>query len=173
MIPVLFTAKVAGKMQDLVAIGGQGRRLRGARPRDGQSRCISWRSATRPGFFTTVPTVEGTPCPAPTMAAAIEWLGRRLRSGEQSLLCSQHRGVRDLEARSEPAGLCPRPGFIRAGRATEARQMAPAWLTAIDMDTGAVRWRNPLPYPGQGWRADYGQAGSCSPVIWAVSLYGL
>jgi alcohol dehydrogenase (cytochrome c) len=73
MIPVLFTAKVAGKMQDLVAIGDKAGDFVVLDRKTGEP-LHKLAVSDQTGFFTSVPTVEGTRA-CPNHGGGIEWLG--------------------------------------------------------------------------------------------------
>jgi alcohol dehydrogenase (cytochrome c) len=145
MIPVLFTGKVAGKMQDLVAIGdkagdfvvldrGSGEPLHKLAVSD------------QTGFFTTVPTVEGTRA-CPNHGGGIEWLGGGYDPATNLFFVpsTEECGIWKVDANPPVYA----PGQAYKGGALPKRGNGTGVLTAIDMDTGAVRWRNALPYPGQ------------------------
>jgi alcohol dehydrogenase (cytochrome c) len=146
MIPVLFTAKVAGKMQDVVAVGDKAGNF-----------VVLDRSTGKPlhklavsdqtGFFTTVPTVEGTHA-CPNHGGGIEWLGGGYDPVSNLFFVpsTEECGIWKLD----PNPPVYAPGQAYKGGALPKRGKGTGVLTAIDMDTGTVRWRNPLPYPGQG-----------------------
>ena len=130
--------------------------------RPGTSWCSTARRAAcklgqRPDrVFATVPTVEGTRLPQPWRRHRVA--RRRLRSSEQSFFVPSTEEC-GFGSSIEPAGPCA--GQATRRRATEAQRHRRA--TAIDMDTGAVRWRNPA-ISGSGG-ALITAVGSCSPAF--------
>ncbi len=146
MIPVLFTAKVAGKMQDLVAIGDKAGDFV-VLDRETGKPLHKLAVSDQTGFFTTVPTVEGTHA-CPNHGGGIEWLGGGYDPVSNLFFVpsTEECGIWKLD----PNPPVYAPGQAYKGGALPKRGNGTGVLTAIDMDTGAVRWRNPLPYPGQG-----------------------
>jgi alcohol dehydrogenase (cytochrome c) len=146
MIPVLFTAKVAGKMQDLVAIGDKAGDFVVLDRKSGKP-LHKLAVSDQTGFFTTVPTVEGTHA-CPNHGGGIEWLGGGYDPASNLFFVpsTEECGIWKIDA--NPPVYAPGQGY--KGGALPKRGNGTGVLTAIDMDTGAVRWRKPLPFPGQG-----------------------
>jgi len=146
MIPVLFTAKVAGTMRDLVAIGDKGGDFVVL---DRESRKPVHRLAVsdQTGMFTTVPTVEGTRA-CPNHGGGIEWLGGGYDPASNLFFVpsTDECGTWKID-KGKPKYV---PGKAYKGGALPAREKGTGWLSAIDMDTGKIRWRKPLPFPAQG-----------------------
>jgi len=146
MIPVLFTAKVAGKMQDLVAIGDKAGDFVVLDRKSGKP-LHKLAVSDQTNFFTTVPTVEGTHA-CPNHGGGIEWLGGGYDPVSNLFFVpsTEECGIWRLG----PNPPVYAPGQAYKGGALPRRGNGTGVLTAIDMDTGAVRWRKPLPFPGQG-----------------------
>jgi alcohol dehydrogenase (cytochrome c) len=146
MIPVLFTANVTGKMQDLVAIGDKAGDFVVLERKTGKP-LHKLAVSDQTGFFTTVPTVEGTRA-CPNHGGGIEWLGGGYDPASNLFFVpsTEECGVWKVDA-NPPVYV---PGQAYKGGALPKRGNGTGLLTAIDMDTGAVRWRKPLPFPGQG-----------------------
>ncbi len=146
MIPVLFTAKVGGKPQELVAIGDKAGDFVVLDRKSGK---VVHRLAVsdQTGMFTTVPTLEGTHA-CPNHGGGIEWLGGGYDPASNLFFVpsTEECGIWKVDA--TPPVYAPRQAY--KGGALPKRGNGTGWFTAIDMDTGTVRWRKPLPFPGQG-----------------------
>jgi len=146
MIPVLFTAKVGGKDQELVAVGDKAGNFAVLDRKTGKE-VHRLAVSDQTGFFTTVPTVEGTHA-CPNHGGGIEWLGGGYDPATNLFFVpsTEECGVWKIDPK--PPVYQPRQAY--KGGALPKRGNGTGWLTAIDMDSGKISWRKALPFPAQG-----------------------
>jgi alcohol dehydrogenase (cytochrome c) len=146
MIPVLFSAKVAGKQRQLVAFGDKAGDFAVLDRKTGKP-VHQLAVSDQTGFFTTVPTVEGTHA-CPNHGGGIEWLGGGYDPATNLFFVPSTDECGIWKVDTTPPVYAPRQAY--KGGALPKRGNGTGWLTAIDMADGKVRWRKPLPFPGQG-----------------------
>jgi alcohol dehydrogenase (cytochrome c) len=147
MPPVLFDGKVKGQTRKLLAVGDKAAdfivldRITGAQVyRLGVS--------NQHGIFTTVPTLAGT-FACPNHGGGIEWNGGSYdpRSNLFLIPSTQECAVWKVTTTGPVPYI---PGQPYSAGPLPKRNPATGWLTAVDMNSGKIRWRKALPYAGQG-----------------------
>jgi alcohol dehydrogenase (cytochrome c) len=145
MIPVLFQGNVRGQSRALVAVGDKAGNFVLLDRNDGQ---LVYRLVlSNQTGLDTAPSLEGTQA-CPNHGGGIEWNGGAYDPASNSFLvpstdeCAIWKVVTDT-----PVYV---PGQPYTGGPLPKRQNGTGVLTSIDVSTGKVRWRNPLPYPAEG-----------------------
>jgi alcohol dehydrogenase (cytochrome c) len=146
MIPVLFQGIVGGAPRDLVAIGDKGGNFAILDQRTGAvvHRLVL---SNQTGLASTVPTVQGT-LACPNHGGGIEWNGGAFHPASNLFIVptTEECGVWKLTI-PNPVYI---PGQTYTGGPLPARQNGTGRVTAVDVATGQIRWRDSLPYPAQG-----------------------
>ncbi|MDB5041212.1 MAG: Pyrrolo-quinoline quinone [Candidatus Eremiobacteraeota bacterium] len=146
MPPVLFTGKVAGKDQLMVAVGDKaGDFLIFDRTSGKPLHKIVVSNQT--GLFTTVPTLKGTSA-CPNHGGGIEWNGGSYDPKTNLFLIPSTNECATWKILSaDPAYI---PGQPYTGGPLPKRRAGTGVLTAIDVGTGKIAWQKQFPYPAQG-----------------------
>ena len=145
MIPVLFEGGVGGQIRRLVAIGDKAGNFVIL---DRQNGSVVHRLAlSRQKALDTPPTKEGVET-CPNHGGGIEWNGGAYDPASNLFLVpsTEECGVFKIIS-DNPQYI---PGQPYEGGALPTRRNATGVLSAVDVDTGKVRWRNHLPYPAEG-----------------------
>jgi mono/diheme cytochrome c family protein len=99
------------------------------------------------GLLTTVPTVEGTHA-CPNHGGGIEWLGGGYDPATNLFFVPSTEECGIWKVDPTPPKYAPHQAY--KGGALPKRENGTGWLSAIDMQTGTIRWRKALPFPAQG-----------------------
>jgi alcohol dehydrogenase (cytochrome c) len=146
MIPVLFQGSVSGLVRRLVAVGDKAGNFVIL---DRSSGAVVHRMAlsTQKGLDTP-PTTQGVEA-CPNHGGGIEWNGGAYDPGSNLFLVpsTEECGVFKLASDAAPEYI---PGQPYAGGALPRRRNGTGTLSAVDVNTGKLRWRNSLPYPAEG-----------------------
>lgn len=146
MPPVLFTGKVAGKDEDLVAAGNKAGAFFIFDRATGKN-IYNVAVSDQTGIFTTVPTLKGTQA-CPNHGGGIEWNGGSYDPKTNLFLIPSTNECATWKI------LNPNPTYIPGqtytGGPLPKRRPATGELTAIDVATGKIAWKKQLPYPAQG-----------------------
>ena len=146
MIPVLFEGRVSGAMRRLVAIGDKGGNFVIL---DRSSGAVVHRMvlSTQKGLDIP-PTAQGNEA-CPNHGGGIEWNGGAYDPDSNLFLVpsTEECGVFKLASDAPPEYI---PGQPYEGGALPRRRNGTGVLSAVDVDTGKLRWRMSLPYPAEG-----------------------
>jgi alcohol dehydrogenase (cytochrome c) len=146
MIPVLFEGKVGGQTQSLVAAGDKAGNFVILERQTGK---LVYRMAlSKQEGIDTPPTVEGIMA-CPNHGGGIEWNGGAYDPASNTFLVpsTDECAVFKLASNDPPQYV---PGQPYEGGALPKRQNGTGVVSAIDVGTGKLRWRQALPYPAQG-----------------------
>lgn len=146
MIPVVFDGRVGGTMRQLVAIGDKAGnfvildRVTG--------KVVHRLAVSRQKGLDTPPTLQGNET-CPNHGGGIEWNGGAYDPISNLFLVpsTEECGVFKLSSDAPPQYI---PGQPYEGGALPRRQTATGVVSAVDVDTGKLRWRKALPYPAEG-----------------------
>jgi alcohol dehydrogenase (cytochrome c) len=145
MIPVLFEGQVNGRIRPLVAIGDKAGNFVLLNRKTGK--VVHRLALNDQTGLDTQPSLEGTKA-CPNHGGGIEWNGGAYdRSSNSFLVPSTEECAIWKIATEDPQYI---PGQTYTGGPLPKRQNGTGLLTSIDVSTGKVRWRNPLPYPAEG-----------------------
>jgi alcohol dehydrogenase (cytochrome c) len=146
MIPVVFDGRVAGTMQQLVAIGDKGGNFVLLDRTNGK--VLHRLALSKQEGLDTPPTVQGNEV-CPNHGGGIEWNGGAYDPISNLFLVpsTEECGIFKLASDAPPQYI---PGQPYEGGALPRRQNATGVLSAVDVATGKLRWRNALPYPAEG-----------------------
>jgi alcohol dehydrogenase (cytochrome c) len=146
MIPVLFDGQVAGRTRHLVAVGDKGGNFVILDRRTGA--VVHRLAVSKQKGLETPPTVEGNEV-CPNHGGGIEWNGGAYDPASNLFLVpsTEECGIFKLSSDAAPQYI---PGQPYEGGALPRRQNATGVVSAVDVDTGKLRWRNALPYPAEG-----------------------
>lgn len=145
MIPVLLEGKVNGRIRQLVAIGDKAGNFIILDRKHGT--VVHRLALDDQTGQETAPSIAGTKA-CPNHGGGIEWNGGAYDPNSNSFLvastqeCAIWKIVTD-----DPQYI---PGQIYTGGPLPKRQDGTGVLTSVDVSTGKVRWRQPLPYPAEG-----------------------
>jgi len=146
MVPVLFEARVSGTVRRLVAVGDKGGNFVIL---DRSSGAVVHRMvlSTQKGL-NVPPTKQGVEA-CPNHGGGIEWNGGAYDPESNLFLVpsTEECGVFKIASDAPPQYI---PGQPYEGGALPRRRNGTGVLTAVDVDTGRLRWRMPLPYPAEG-----------------------
>jgi mono/diheme cytochrome c family protein len=145
MIPVLFDGQVDGQKQKLVAIGDKAGDFV-LLDRD-TGKVVHRLALSNQAGLDTAPTREGTEA-CPNHGGGIEWNGGAYDPNSNSFLVPSTEECAIWKITSDNPQYIP--GQPYTGGPFPKRQDGTGVLTSIDVNTGKVRWRNPLPYPAEG-----------------------
>jgi alcohol dehydrogenase (cytochrome c) len=145
MIPVLFEGQVDGQTRPLVAIGDKAGNLVLLDRKTGK---VAHRLALDDQTgLDTQPSLDGTKA-CPNHGGGIEWnSGAYDRNSNSFLVPSTEECAVWKIASDAPQYI---PGQPYTGGPLPKRQNGTGVLTSIDVGTGKIRWRKPLPYPAEG-----------------------
>jgi alcohol dehydrogenase (cytochrome c) len=145
MIPVLFNGKLNGQTRPLVAIGDKaGNFLLLDRVAGKVVHRLALSSQTGLG---THPSRSGTRA-CPNHGGGIEWNGGAYDPNSNSFLVPSTQECAIWKITSDNPQYIP--GQPYTGGPLPKRQNGTGVVTSIDVSTGQVRWRKPLPYPAEG-----------------------
>ena len=145
MIPVLFEGQVNGQKRKLVAIGDKAGDFVLL---DRESGAVVHRLAlSHQAGLESQPTREGAEA-CPNHGGGIEWNGGAYDPNSNSFLVPSTEECAIWRITTgEPQYLAGQP---YTGGPFPKRQNGTGVVTSIDVSTGMVRWRDPLPYPAEG-----------------------
>jgi alcohol dehydrogenase (cytochrome c) len=145
MIPVLFEGQVDGRMRPLVAIGDKAGNFVLL---DRQTGKVAHRLALDDQTgLDTQPSLDGTKA-CPNHGGGIQWNGGAYDRNSNSFLVPSTEECAIWKITSDAPQYIP--GQPYTGGPLPRRQNATGVLTSIDVSTGKIRWRKPLPYPAEG-----------------------
>ena len=146
MIPVLFEGRVGGTTRRLVAVGDKAGNFVIL---DRQSGEVVHRLAlSKQKGLDTPPTIQGVEA-CPNHGGGIEWNGGAYDPASNLFLVpsTEECGVFKIASDAPPQYI---PGQPYEGGALPRRQNATGVLSAVDVDSGKLHWRDALPYPAEG-----------------------
>jgi alcohol dehydrogenase (cytochrome c) len=146
MVPVLFEGSVAGVARQLVAVGDKAGdfvildRSTGA--------VVHRLVLSKQKGLDSPPTPQGVEA-CPNHGGGIEWNGGSYDPASNLFLVpsTEECGVFKTASDAAPVYI---PGQPYEGGALPRRRNGTGVLSAIDISTGRLRWRNALPYPAEG-----------------------
>ena len=145
MIPVLFEGVVNGHNRALVAIGDKAGNFLILDRVTGE--LVHRLALSDQTGLDTQPTRDGTRA-CPNHGGGIEWNSGAYDPKSNSFLVPSTEECAIWKiATDDPQYI---PGQPYTGGPLPKRQNGTGVLTSIDVSTGKVRWRNPLPYPAEG-----------------------
>lgn len=145
MIPVLFEGQVDGQARSLVVIGDKAGNFLLLDRNTGK--VVHRLSLSNQTGLDTPPTLQGTEA-CPNHGGGIEWNGGAYNPDSNSFLVPSTEECALWKITSDdPQYIAGQP---YTGGPLPKRQNGTGVLTAIDVSTGKVRWRNALPYPAEG-----------------------
>ena len=145
MTPVLFEGKVGGETRKLVAIGDKAGnfvlldRITG--------KMVHRLAVSRQVGLNTSPSSKGSEG-CPNHGGGIEWNGGAYDPNTNSFLVPSTEECAIWTVTTKHPQYIP--GQPYTGGPFPPRHNGTGVLTSIDVDTGELRWRNPLPYPAEG-----------------------
>ena len=145
MIPVLFEGQVGGQKRKLVAIGDKAGDFV-VLDRD-TGKVVHRLALSDQTGLDTQPSHEGSKA-CPNHGGGIEWNGGAYDPNTNSFLVPSTEECAIWKITSDDPQYVAGQPFT--GGPFPRRQNGTGVLTSIDVDTGKVRWRNPLPYPAEG-----------------------
>jgi alcohol dehydrogenase (cytochrome c) len=145
MIPVLFEGQVDGQTRPLVAIGDKAGNFLLLDRKTGKM--VHRLALSKQEGLDTPPTTQGTEG-CPNHGGGIEWNGGGYDPNSNSFLVPSTEECAVWKITSDHPQYIP--GQPYEGGPLPKRQDGTGVLTSIDVSTGKVRWRNPLPYPAEG-----------------------
>ena len=145
MIPVLFDGRVGGRARPLVAIGDKAGNFVLL---DRTTGTVVHRLALGDQIgLDTPPSLGGTKA-CPNHGGGIEWNGGAYDPNSNSFLVPSTEECAIWKIATEDPPYIP--GQPYTGGPLPKRQNGTGVLTSIDVNTGKIRWRKPLPYPAEG-----------------------
>jgi alcohol dehydrogenase (cytochrome c) len=146
MVPVLFEGSVAGVARHLVAVGDKAGNFVILDRSNGavvHRMILSTQKA-----LDTPPTAQGIEA-CPNHGGGIEWNGGAYDPATNLFLVpsTEECGIFKLASDAPPQYI---PGQPYAGGALPKRRNGTGVLSAVDINTGKLRWRNSLPFPAEG-----------------------
>ena len=145
MVPVLFSGKVAGTARDLVGIGDKSGNFFIFEQANGE--LIHRLTLSKQEGLDTPPTPEGIPG-CPNHGGGIEWLGGAYDPNSNLFVVGSTNECGIWKLLTEHPEYIP--GQAYKGGALPKRGNGTGVLSAVDVDTGNVRWKAQVPYPAQG-----------------------
>ena len=145
MIPVLFEGQVDGQPRALVAIGDKAGNFVLLDRNTGQ--VVHRLAVSLQTGLNTAPTLQGTEA-CPNHGGGIEWNGGAYDAHTNSFLIPSTEECAVFKIISTDPQYVP--GQTYTGGPLPKRRNGTGVLTSIDVSTGRIRWRNPLPYPAEG-----------------------
>jgi len=145
MIPVLFEGQVDGQARSLVAIGDKAGNFVLLDRKTGK--VVHRLAVSRQTGLDTPPSLQGTEA-CPNHGGGIEWNGGAYDPYSNSFLIpsTEECAVFKLVS-TDPQYVA---GQTYTGGPLPKRRNGTGVLTSVDVSTGKIRWRNPLPYPAEG-----------------------
>ena len=145
MIPVLFEGKVAGQQRPLVAIGDKAGNFVLLDRKTGK--VVHRLALSDQTGIDTQPSFAGTKA-CPNHGGGIEWNGGAYDPNSNSFLVPSTEECAIWKIATEDPPYIP--GQTYTGGPLPKRQNGTGVLTSIDVSTGNIRWRKPLPFPAEG-----------------------
>jgi alcohol dehydrogenase (cytochrome c) len=145
MIPVLFEGQVDGQARSLVAIGDKAGNFLLLDRRTGK--VVHRLALSKQAGLETPPNLQGSEA-CPNHGGGIEWNGGAYDPNSNSFLVPSTEECALWKITSDDPQYIP--GQPYTGGPLPKRRNGTGVLTAIDVSTGKVRWRNALPYPAEG-----------------------
>jgi len=145
MIPVLFEGRVDGQARPLVAIGDKAGNFVLLDRKSGE--VVHRLAVSQQSGLDTAPTLQGTEA-CPNHGGGIEWNGGAYDPHSNSFLIPSTEECAVFKIISTDPEYVP--GQTYTGGPLPKRRNGTGVLTSIDVSTGRIRWRNPLPYPADG-----------------------
>ncbi len=145
MIPVLFEGLVHGHKRALVAIGDKAGNFLILDRVTGE--VVHRLALDDQTGLSTQPTRDGTKA-CPNHGGGIEWNSGAYDPNSNSFLVPSTEECAVWKISTDVPQYIP--GQPYTGGPLPKRQNGTGVLTSIDVSTGKVRWRNPLPYPAEG-----------------------
>jgi alcohol dehydrogenase (cytochrome c) len=146
MVPVLFEGSVSGVVRRLVAVGDKAGNFVVL---DRTSGAVVHRLVlSMQKGLDIPPTVQGVEA-CPNHGGGIEWNGGAYDPGSNLFLVpsTDECGVFKISSDAAPVYI---PGQPYEGGALPRRRNGTGVLSAVDVNTGRLRWRVALPYPAEG-----------------------
>lgn len=147
MPPVLFDATVNGRTRHLLASGDKAGDFVVLDRTTGKP-VYRMAVSNQQGIMTTVPTLKGTYA-CPNHGGGIEWNGGSYDPSANVFIIpsTQECAVWKVTTTGPVAYVAGQP--YSAGPLPK-RRVATGFVTAVDMKTGKIKWRNAIPFSGQG-----------------------
>jgi alcohol dehydrogenase (cytochrome c) len=145
MIPVLFEGQVHGQTRPLVAIGDKAGNFVLLNRTTGT--VVHRLALSDQTGLDNQPSLEGTHA-CPNHGGGIEWNGGAYDPNSNSFLVPSTEECAIWKIATEDPPYIP--GQPYTGGPLPKRQNGTGVLTSIDVSTGKIRWRRPLPYPAEG-----------------------
>jgi alcohol dehydrogenase (cytochrome c) len=145
MIPVLFEGTVSGHPQPLVAIGDKAGNFVILNRRTGK--VVHRLALNDQTGIDTAPSLAGTKA-CPNHGGGIEWNGGAYDPNSNSFLVPSTEECAIWKVVTEEPPYIP--GQPYTGGPLPKRQNGTGVLTSIDVSSGIIRWRQPLPFPAEG-----------------------
>lgn len=145
MIPVLFEGQVNGQARALVAVGDKAGNFVVLDRKSGQ--VVHRLALSNQTGLNNAPSLEGTQA-CPNHGGGIEWNGGAYDPASNSFLVPSTEECAIWKIVTETPQYIP--GQPYTGGPLPKRQNGTGVLTSVDIGSGKVRWRNPLPYPAEG-----------------------
>jgi alcohol dehydrogenase (cytochrome c) len=145
MIPVLFEGRVEKQKRALVAVGDKGGDFVILDRRSGK--VVHRLAVSKQEGLDTPPTLEGaTACP--NHGGGIEWNGGAYDPASNNFLVPSTDECAVYKITTETPQYIPGQTYL--GGALPRRQNGTGVVSAVDVDSGKLRWRQALPYPAEG-----------------------
>jgi alcohol dehydrogenase (cytochrome c) len=145
MIPVLFDGRVNGQTRPFVAIGDKAGNFVLLNRKTGT--VVHRLALSDQTGIDSHPSLEGTKA-CPNHGGGIEWNGGAYDPNSNSFLVPSTEECAIWKIATEnPPYIAGQP---YTGGPLPKRQNGTGVLTSIDVSTGKIRWRKPLPYPAEG-----------------------
>jgi len=145
MIPVLFEGKVGKQTRPLVAVGDKAGNFVILDRSSGK--VVHRLVLSKQAGLDTPPTLAGNDV-CPNHGGGIEWNGGAYDPASNTFLVPSTEECAVFKINSENPQYIP--GQPYEGGALPKRQDGTGAVSAIDVDTGKLRWRHALPYPAEG-----------------------
>jgi alcohol dehydrogenase (cytochrome c) len=145
MIPVLFDGYVGKEKRSLVAVGDKAGNFVILDRKTGK--VVHRLALSKQHGLDTPPTLEGTTA-CPNHGGGVEWNGGAYEPAINAFLVpsTEECGVFKITT-EDPQYI---PGQPYEGGALPKRENGTGVISAINVDSGKLRWRHRLPYPAQG-----------------------
>jgi alcohol dehydrogenase (cytochrome c) len=146
MVPVLFEGSVAGVVRHLVAVGDKAGNFVIL---DRANGAIVHRLVLSKQMALDVPPTKQGVEACPNHGGGIEWNGGAYDPASNLFLVpsTEECGIFKTTSDAPPEYI---PGQPYAGGALPKRRNGTGVLSAVDVNTGKLRWRNSFPYPAEG-----------------------
>lgn len=145
MIPVLFSGTVKGHSRDLVAVGDKAGNF--LILDQGNGELIHRMAVSEQKALDSPPTLQGT-LSCPNHGGGIEWLGGAYDPNSNLFVIDSTNECGLFKLTTEHPEYVP--GQAYEGGGLPQRRNASGLVSAVDIDTGEVKWKKELPFPAQG-----------------------